>query len=258
MSAGGFMAWVDVGLLLVDRMLGGAVRVETARFVLSDPAAIKARYFSSFVPMQAHGDTAVLKAQEWVHIRDGRDISLASMAAAARLERRTFLRRFANATGMTPIQYCRAVRLARARTPWVREHASKGDRSVPRVWGRTCICTRLSQERRVGAGGLPKEVRSQRRIGRRFRADGRLQAKVADLRCSHSAARGGRAPLVKAAAFEQTLWVSLRRPATATALPVCLQQRKCSRAAHPTYRARAGARRLAQRRPPLEPWRPGR
>ena len=57
----------------------------------------------------------MLTAQEWVHIRDGRDVSLASMAAAAGLERRTFLRRFANATGMTPIEYCRAIRIARAR-----------------------------------------------------------------------------------------------------------------------------------------------
>ena len=37
------------------------------------------------------------------------------MATAAGLERRTLLRRFANATGMTPIKYCRAVRIARAR-----------------------------------------------------------------------------------------------------------------------------------------------
>ena len=57
----------------------------------------------------------MLKAQEWVHIRDGRDVSLDSMAAASGLERRTFLRRFANATGMTPIEYCRAIRIARAR-----------------------------------------------------------------------------------------------------------------------------------------------
>jgi transcriptional regulator GlxA family with amidase domain len=114
-TAGGFMAWVDVGLLLVDRILGGTVRAETARFILSDPAASEARYFPGFAPPQTHGDAAVLKAQEWVHIRDGRDVSLASMAKAAGLERRTFLRRFAHATGMTPIEYCRAVRIARAR-----------------------------------------------------------------------------------------------------------------------------------------------
>jgi transcriptional regulator GlxA family with amidase domain len=114
-TAGGFLSWVDVGLFLVDRILGPATRAETARLVLSDPAADDARYFTGFAPPQTHGDRAVLKAQEWVHMRDGRGVSLAALATAAGLERRTLLRRFASATGMTPIEYCRAVRIARAR-----------------------------------------------------------------------------------------------------------------------------------------------
>jgi transcriptional regulator GlxA family with amidase domain len=114
-TAGGFLSWVDLGLFLVDRTLGPAIRAETARFVLADPAAGEARYFTGFAPPQMHGDRAVLKAQEWVHMRDGRGVSLAAMATAAGLERRTLLRRFASATGMTPIEYCRGVRIARAR-----------------------------------------------------------------------------------------------------------------------------------------------
>jgi transcriptional regulator GlxA family with amidase domain len=114
-TAGGFLSWVDLGLFLVDRILGPAIRAETARFVLSDPAAGEARYFTGFAPPQTHGDRAVLKAQEWAHMRDGRGVSLAAMATAAGLEQRTLLRRFARATGMTPIEYCRAVRIARAR-----------------------------------------------------------------------------------------------------------------------------------------------
>jgi transcriptional regulator GlxA family with amidase domain len=114
-TAGGFLAWVDLGLFLVDRILGPAVWAKTAHFVLSGPAAGEARYFTGFAPPQTHGDRAVLKAQEWVHMRDGRGVSLATMAAAAGLERRTLVRRFANATGMSPIEYCRAVRIARAR-----------------------------------------------------------------------------------------------------------------------------------------------
>jgi len=114
-TAGGFLSWVDVGLFLVERFLGAAVRAETARFVLSDPVASEARYFAGFAPPQAHRDSAVLKAQAWIHMKDGRGVSLKSMAAAAGLERRTLLRRFANATGMTPMEYCRAVRIARAR-----------------------------------------------------------------------------------------------------------------------------------------------
>jgi transcriptional regulator GlxA family with amidase domain len=114
-TAGGFLSWVDVGLFLVDRILGPAIRAETARLVLSDPAVDEARYFTGFAPPQTHRDRAVLKAQEWVHMRDGRGVSLAAMATAAGLERRTLSRRFANATGMSPIEYCRAVRIARAR-----------------------------------------------------------------------------------------------------------------------------------------------
>jgi transcriptional regulator GlxA family with amidase domain len=114
-TAGGFLSWVDLGLFLVDRILGPAMRAETARFVLGNPAAGEARYFTGFAPPQTHGDRAVLKAQEWVHMRDGRGVSLAAMATAAGLERRTLLRRFANATGKTPIEYCRSVRIARAR-----------------------------------------------------------------------------------------------------------------------------------------------
>jgi transcriptional regulator GlxA family with amidase domain len=114
-TAGGFLAWVDLGLYLIGKILGPAMRAETARFVLSDPAAGEARYFTGFAPPQTHGDRAVLKAQEWVHMRDGRDVSLAAMATAAALERRTLLRRFASATGMSPIKYCRGVRIARAR-----------------------------------------------------------------------------------------------------------------------------------------------
>ena len=114
-TAGGFLAWVDLGLFLVDRILGPAIWAKTAHFVLSSPAAGEARYFTGFAPPQTHGDRAVLKAQEWVHMRDGRGVSLAAMATAAGLERRTLVRRFANVTGMSPIEYCRAVRIARAR-----------------------------------------------------------------------------------------------------------------------------------------------
>jgi transcriptional regulator GlxA family with amidase domain len=114
-TAGGFLSWVDLCLFLVERILGPAIRAETARFALDDPTAGEARYFAGFAPPLTHGDRAVLKAQEWVRMRDGQGVSLAALAAAAGLERRTLVRRFARATGMTPIEYCRTVRIARAR-----------------------------------------------------------------------------------------------------------------------------------------------
>ena len=37
-TAGGVMAWLDLGLRLVDRYLGPVVMVKTAQYFLADPA----------------------------------------------------------------------------------------------------------------------------------------------------------------------------------------------------------------------------
>ncbi len=157
-TAGGFLAWVDLGLFLIDRILGPAMRAETARFVLSDPAAGEARYFAGFSPPQTHGDRAVLKAQAWVHMRDGRGVSLAAMATAAGLERRTLLRRFASATGMTPIEYCRAVRIARARE--LLEGGDTSQKQIAQSLGYKDVAS-FSRVFRKAAGSTPGAYRKR-------------------------------------------------------------------------------------------------
>lgn len=117
----GFMAWVDLGLRLVDRLLGPHAATATARFLSVEPE--ERSYLHGFAPRFSHADEAVLRVQRWIHDRDARDASLAHMAAEARLEKRTFLRRFAKATGLTPTEYCRQVRVARARE--LLEHSNR-------------------------------------------------------------------------------------------------------------------------------------
>jgi transcriptional regulator GlxA family with amidase domain len=113
--AGGLMAWIDLGLTLVDRFLGPTVMAETARFMLVDPPGREQRYYSVFAPNLTHGDSAVLKVQRWLQTTGAADVVLASLASRAGLEERTFLRRFRNATGFTPIDYCQRLRVERAR-----------------------------------------------------------------------------------------------------------------------------------------------
>lgn len=114
-TAGGAMAWTDLGLRLVDRFLGPTVMIETARILLVDPPGREQRYYSPFSPRLTHGDTAVLKVQHWLQATDARDIALATLAERAGLEERTFLRRFQKATGMTTREYCQRLRVGKAR-----------------------------------------------------------------------------------------------------------------------------------------------
>ncbi|MFG1398884.1 GlxA family transcriptional regulator [Roseixanthobacter pseudopolyaromaticivorans] len=114
-TAGGYMAWTDLGLKLVERVLGPSVMMATARFMLVDPPGREQRFYSPFAPPLRHGDKAVLKVQHWLRDQHAKDVHLPDMAAQAGLEERTFLRRFRKATGMKPIEYCQYVRVGKAR-----------------------------------------------------------------------------------------------------------------------------------------------
>ncbi|GID03292.1 GlxA family transcriptional regulator [Pseudomonas sp. 008] len=114
-TAGGLMAWTDLGLRLVDRYLGAAVMIDTAQTLLVDPPGRQQCYYSAFAPRLAHGDTAVLAVQLWLQKTGGKEIALADLTQRAGMEERTFLRRFQKATGMTTTEYCQRLRVGRAR-----------------------------------------------------------------------------------------------------------------------------------------------
>lgn len=114
-TAGGIMAWTDLGLRLVDRYLGAAVMIDTARTLLVDPPGRQQRYYSAFAPRLCHGDSAVLAVQNWLEETGAKDNSLADMAERAGMGERTFLRRFRKATGMTTTDYIQRLRVGRAR-----------------------------------------------------------------------------------------------------------------------------------------------
>ena len=114
-TAGGAMAWTDLGLRMVDRFLGSQVMNETARMLLIDPSRREQCYYSAFSPVLTHGDAAILKVQHWLQKTEAQDIDLSTLANCAQLEERTFLRRFHKATGMTSTEYCQRLRIGEAK-----------------------------------------------------------------------------------------------------------------------------------------------
>ena len=114
-TAGGMLAWTDLGIRLVHRVLGPTVMADTAKFLLVDPAGREQRHYSTFAPRLTHGDDAVLKVQHWLQAHRSDEINVPDLAERAGLETRTFLRRFQKATGLRPTEYVQALRIALAR-----------------------------------------------------------------------------------------------------------------------------------------------
>ena len=114
-TAGGVLAWADLGLSLVERLLGSVVMLHTARFMLVDPPGREQRFYSDFAPRLQHGDRVILAIQHWMQSHTTAAVSISALARRAGLGERTFLRRFVKATGMKPSDYQQRLRIARSR-----------------------------------------------------------------------------------------------------------------------------------------------
>ncbi|MCI4664902.1 MAG: helix-turn-helix domain-containing protein [Neomegalonema sp.] len=167
-TAGGMMAWVDLGLHIVGRWLGRQAVSDTARMLLVDIAGREQRHFRSFRPPLKHGDAPVLKLQHWLKAHSSRDIEVPEMAARLGLSVRTLLRRFKAATGYSPNAYLQALRIEKARgmlertlMPFETITADVGYRDVSafgRLFRETLGLTPGEYRRRFGLGAVGAEI----------------------------------------------------------------------------------------------------
>lgn len=115
MTAGGILAWTDLGLTLVEKLMGPGVMLATARFLLVDPPRRDQNLYRSFIPKFDHGDAAILGVQHLLHAEPSQPHDIPDLSIRAGLTDRTFLRRFSKATGLRPTEYLQRVRMMKAR-----------------------------------------------------------------------------------------------------------------------------------------------
>ncbi|WP_226569852.1 GlxA family transcriptional regulator [Mangrovibacter yixingensis] len=114
-TAGGILAWADLGLSLVQRFLGAEVMLSTVRFLLLDPPRQYQRPFAVFIPQFNHGDDVILRVQHYLHASAGEPQVISALAEKEGMSERTFLRRFTKATGLRPVEYLQQIRIMKAR-----------------------------------------------------------------------------------------------------------------------------------------------
>lgn len=114
-TAGGVMAWIDLGLFLVRRWLGADVVSRTCRHMLIDPQGREQRNYRTFRPRLDHGDPPIRDIQRWMERNATSDLALSTLATEAGMSERTFQRRFTQATGLPVTRYVQELRIEKAR-----------------------------------------------------------------------------------------------------------------------------------------------
>lgn len=113
-TAGGVMAWIDLGLELVSRWSGPMLMRELGRLMVVDTGAREQRYYARFVPRFDHGDAVIVKAQHYLQANHTEPLRIAALARLCCLSERTLLRRFQRATGWGPNEYLQRLRIQHA------------------------------------------------------------------------------------------------------------------------------------------------
>lgn len=113
-TAGGLMAWMDLGLELVAQFTQPQIMRQLGKYLIIDTGAREQRYYQSFNPKLDHGDRLVLKTQHHLQACFHEHISISDLPDMVHLSERTFLRRFVKATGLKPMQYLQRLRIQKA------------------------------------------------------------------------------------------------------------------------------------------------
>lgn len=128
LTSAGVCCGVDLCLHIVRRDLGAAVANRIARGLVAAPhrEGGQAQYVPA--PLADAGDASLSATREWALRRLNESLSIRLLARHAEMSQRTFLRRFAEETGTTPLQWLLNARLGKAR-----ELLETTDYSVDRV-----------------------------------------------------------------------------------------------------------------------------
>jgi transcriptional regulator GlxA family with amidase domain len=113
--AGGGTSWLDVALFLIARLVGVEAAMRVARVSLIDWHDIGQQPFAALTLARQVDDAVIADAQAWVAEHYDRESPVSAMVKRSGLADRTFKRRFASATGLTPMDYVHTLRLEEAK-----------------------------------------------------------------------------------------------------------------------------------------------
>ena len=111
LSSGASTSWHDLVLHLVSRHAGAAAALAAAKFFAMEWHRDGLAPFAVFMPPREHGDATVLACQDWLASHFSVANPVEEMVVRSGLAPRTFKRRFAKATDMTPITYVQNLRI---------------------------------------------------------------------------------------------------------------------------------------------------
>ncbi len=126
-TSAGSAAGIDACLHLVRRDFGSKIANIVARRLVLPPHREGGQTQFIPAPVHEHAGQPVSAVMDWIRLRIAEPITIAQMADRAAMSERTFLRRFNETVGVTPMTWLQRERMFRAQEMLEASDASLGD-----------------------------------------------------------------------------------------------------------------------------------
>lgn len=114
-TAGGATSFLNLALHLAERIFGADVARAASKMFLVDVNKAPQSAYAMFASQKLHDDEGVLRAQSLIERKPMSASSVEDVARAVAMSARTFARRFRTATGNSPSEYIRRVKVEAAK-----------------------------------------------------------------------------------------------------------------------------------------------
>lgn len=160
-TTGGASSWQDLALYLIGRFCGAEEAARVARLFLLGDRGYGQLPFASMARPRQHSDAVISRIQAWLVDHYATPNPVSAMVERSGLAERSFKRRFAAATGYTPVEYVQALRIEEAKQMLETEDIAIEEVAVMVGYEDPTFFRRLFKRR---AGVTPAQYRQRNRL----------------------------------------------------------------------------------------------
>lgn len=114
-TGGGGFSSLNALLYFIEKNCGKEISVELSKYYGLDYGRTSQSIFTIFSGQRLHDDDEIHKAQSYIEKKFKTDISVEQIARQVNMSKRNFIRRFKNATSLSPIEFIHRIKVEAAK-----------------------------------------------------------------------------------------------------------------------------------------------
>lgn len=125
---GASTSFLNLGIYLIEKFYGKKLANYAAKILLINKGNISQQSYSIFIGQKKHGDENIQKAQKFIEDNIHENITVKTVIDETPLTERTFIRKFKEATGITPLEY-----IQRTKVEYAKKELESGEINISQI-----------------------------------------------------------------------------------------------------------------------------